>query len=635
VPALDGKLLRPLAAYLLVPREKREGLNDRFWFGALAIEMVHEASLLHDDILDEALQRRGRPTMAAEAGVGPALVMGDHLLTAAYRSAAAAESPRFLQTFIKSVERTVAGEVEQERSQGRVLPEEEYVRIITGKSGELFRSAYSLAATAVESQSEEGLGSLGAQFGALYQMVDDFLDYCTQAERGKAPLQDLRQKKWTWPLGLIGVVNYDTPVEQVLSALFRPGADGSPSPMEKGAQRLGREFGLLLEDLSDQGLETVEIAELFFGWHTLVLTAAKRETAAQRRLELGLNPTEPIAISARDPAPFRAATIRRELREAAEGLHDPGARLRYFGHHAKSFRFAARLFPQDRLQQVADVYAFCRFTDDLVDEADAEDIVVTEARLDLWLSMAKSAYEGKPSSIAFLDDVMTTMAGAEVPFSYVEELIEGVRMDLRPRTYHSLDELRVYSYRVASVVGGWLTELFGIRDPWVLERAYALGHAMQLTNILRDVGEDLAMGRLYLPEDLMARCGVDRTLLEAKAQYGGPMFPGHRHLVETLMDVAEADYDKAFEAMPALPGFFQGPTAVAASVYRGIHEEIRKNEYDNLHRRASTSLIRKVALAMRGILTLARSRSRWRAIQRDGSVPRPAFRRTENQRAAS
>jgi phytoene synthase len=181
-------------------------------------------------------------------------------------------------------------------------------------------------------------------------------------------------------------------------------------------------------------------------------------------------------------------------------------------------------------------------------------------------------------------------------------------MDIHPRRYRTLEELREYSYRVASVVGGWLTELFGIHDPWVLERAFALGHAMQLTNILRDVGEDLRVGRLYLPEDLLESNGVDRDFLEAKSRSSSPMFPGYRKVLEELMASAEEDYRRAFEAIPLLPGFFQGPVAVAARVYEGIHEEIRRNGFDNLTRRARTSLPRKLLLGMVALKDLARFR---------------------------
>jgi phytoene synthase len=578
--------------------------------GALAIEMVHEASLLHDDILDEAPERRGRPTMAAAAGVGPALVLGDHLLTAAYRAAAATGSPEFLDVFIRSVERTVSGEIAQERAQGRILDETEYQEVISGKSGELFRSAFTLAPTLLQIGSTEILGRQGTRFGALYQMVDDFLDYCTDADRGKAPLQDYRQKKWTWPLGLIQVNDFERPESEVLSRLFRRPATDVPSPMEAGAQRIGEDFDVLLMGLADQGLETRELASLLASWKTLLQDAASAELSAQmERVE----EDSAHRSSAQDGSTVewpRTAVVRRELRIAAEGLETPEARLTYFGEHAKTFRFAARLFPGEQLQRVAGVYAFCRFTDDLVDEAGSESHESINARLDAWVAMARRAYDGEETGIPLLDDVMKDMSESSAPFSYVEELVEGVRMDLTNPRFHTLADLRVYSYRVASVVGGWLTELFGIREGWVLDRAYTLGHAMQLTNILRDVGEDLERGRLYLPEDRMSKHGVDREFLQAKMRAGSPASSGYRKLLEELMEEAEADYDRAFEAIPSLPGFFQWPVAVAANVYRGIHREIRRNAFDNLTRRASTSLPRKVVLAVQGLARLRQASAR-------------------------
>jgi phytoene synthase len=130
---------------------------------------------------------------------------------------------------------------------------------------------------------------------------------------------------------------------------------------------------------------------------------------------------------------------------------------------------------------------------------------------------------------------------------------------------------------------------------------------MQLTNILRDVGEDLRVGRLYLPEDLMSRYGVDRALLMTEAEKGGPPFSGYRRLIDELMAEAEADYEKALEGVPYLPPFFRAPVAIAAYVYRGIHREILRNAHDNLGRRASTSLPRKVLLGVQGLWRLRRS----------------------------
>ncbi len=614
-PALDGKSLRPLATYLVVPETRGGKLDERFWFGALAVEMAHEASLLHDDILDEAPERRGRPTLVASAGVGAALVRGDHLLTSAYRVAALAGSPSFLDTFITSVERTVAGEIAQEGSQGLLLSEEEYRTIIIGKSGELFRSAFALVPSLLGLGSLGEVGELGARLGCLYQMVDDFLDYCPSADRGKAPLQDYRQRKWTWPLGLIGARGFEASEEELLDRLFRRPADGGLSPMEEGVRRVEEGVDRLLHGLTLEGLETDLLGSLLYGWIRQLRSAAEREGAP--RLPAPVVPRSSLfhsgAPSAADRGPASTPTAlphREELAAAASALDGADRRLAYFGRHARSFRFASRLFPAEALERVAGVYAFCRFTDDLVDEAGQEDPGAVEERLGTWMQLTQEAYEGRKTGVPLLDEVIGGTGRDGVPYHYVRDLVEGVRMDLAPRRYRTLEELREYSYRVASVVGGWLTELFGVRDPWVLERAFALGHAMQLTNILRDVGEDLQRGRLYLPEDRMDRHGVDRPLLEAMAREGAPLFPGYLALLEELMTEADADYERAVQALPVLPAFFRWPVGVAARVYQGIHDEIRRNGYDNLTRRAGTSASRKIWLGLLALLSLGRSGGR-------------------------
>ena len=205
---------------------------------------------------------------------------------------------------------------------------------------------------------------------------------------------------------------------------------------------------------------------------------------------------------------------------------------------------------------------------------------------------------------------MGRMAEMRIPFGLASELIEGVRMDVEPHGYPSMKDLRRYTWRVASVVGAWLTRAFGVRDPWVLERAHDLGHAMQLTNIVRDVGEDLAMGRIYLPADRMAFHGVTPESLlamKARAQGGGRMDRGYVALLEELMARADSAYAGAYEGMPLLPARFRRPVAVAAQVYRGIHERVRANGYDNLNRRAHTTLRAKIILGRQGLGRLARA----------------------------
>jgi phytoene synthase len=179
-------------------------------------------------------------------------------------------------------------------------------------------------------------------------------------------------------------------------------------------------------------------------------------------------------------------------------------------------------------------------------------------------------------------------------------------MDLRGERYATLAELRRYTFCVASTVGLWLTQLMGVDDAVVLERAERMGHAMQLTNILRDVGEDRANGRMYLPAELLAKHGVTEAAL-ARMCAGGEITPAWRALVEELMGVAEEDYRAALEAVPALPTSFARAVAVAAHVYRGIHREIRRNGHDNLRRRAHTNATAKAGLALAALWELFRA----------------------------
>ena len=161
--------------------------------------------------------------------------------------------------------------------------------------------------------------------------------------------------------------------------------------------------------------------------------------------------------------------------------------------------------------------------------------------------------------------------------------------------------LRSYTHDVASVVGLWLCALHGVSDAWMLDRAAALGHAMQLTNILRDVGADLRDGRIYLPLDLMQAHRVTPFDLRVMRFGRRPIGIEYRELVEDLMQRAEADYRFAADAIPHLPPDFARSVAIASAIYEGIHDEIRANAYDNFALRARVSLVRKLDLAARAL----------------------------------
>ena len=280
------------------------------------------------------------------------------------------------------------------------------------------------------------------------------------------------------------------------------------------------------------------------------------------------------------------------------GIHPPppGEWSNYLATNGRSFSFASTLIPEPHRSRLIAVYAYCRYTDDLVDKgrrSRADGL----ARLDWWLDASEGAYHGRLTEPAMLRVVMQDMSASRVPFEYVAELMRGMRMDLVGHRYATVAELRTYCYRVAAVVGLWLCELFGVHDPATLDRAASLGIAMQLTNIVRDVGEDWRAGRLYLPRDLMRRHGLT-TVTIARLRNGRERIPAeYAAVLEEMMRLAEHEYQEAWLGIPALPELFKPAVAVASRVYAAIHDVIRENGYDTLRKRAATSPSRKLAIA--------------------------------------
>jgi 15-cis-phytoene synthase len=281
-----------------------------------------------------------------------------------------------------------------------------------------------------------------------------------------------------------------------------------------------------------------------------------------------------------------------------------GNSMDYLARHSHSFRYAAHFLPPPYDSRIADIYAFCRFTDDLVDRADSVDGVTLELRLNEWKGLAWLAYNGITTDLPMLDQPLGEMGRLNIPFRYASELIDGVRMDLTLHRYTSWQDLQVYTYRVAGVVGQWLTELVGIHDPKILNYAADLGHAMQLTNILRDVGEDSRSGRIYLPLSHLAKHQVSPFDV-ARCALGVHSVPETwPKLIEEVMALAEAKYQSALKGIPHLPEFFQKPILTATLVYRDIHRSLRNNGYDNFTQRAYTGKLRKVFLGLKAQYSL-------------------------------
>ncbi len=258
---------------------------------------------------------------------------------------------------------------------------------------------------------------------------------------------------------------------------------------------------------------------------------------------------------------------------------------------AKTFYWGSLFLPRPKRMAAWTLYAFCRCVDDCVDEQ--QDVVQAEADLDMWRGRLLRAYEGVAS-----DPVTTAwvamLARYDVPLQPALDLIEGARMDLHPTQPMSFDELHLYCYRVAGTVGLLRSPVLGYRSREALPSAVDLGVAMQLTNILRDVGEDLANDRIYLPRDEMARFGYTEADLRA-----GLVDDRFIALMRFQMARAQDYYARARPGIELLDKSAQLAILTSAELYRGILPAIEANAYDVFTKRAYVPTPTKVLMMPR------------------------------------
>ncbi len=262
--------------------------------------------------------------------------------------------------------------------------------------------------------------------------------------------------------------------------------------------------------------------------------------------------------------------------------------------HSKTFYLGSRFFPLRQRQAVWAVYAACRDGDDIADDTGTED-AVTEARLDAWWERMQAAFAGRGGP----HPVDTALAWATrsypIPLSAFAELHEGLRMDLHGHVYRDMDDLTLYCRRVAGVIGFMIAPVSGYSGgERTLHHALMLGQAMQLTNILRDVGEDLERGRVYLPQSLLDRHGVSRADLER-----GEVTPEYCALVSELSTLAREWYAEGRVGIPMLHGSARLAVAAAARAYEGILDDLERAGCDNFRRRAHVSGPRKLLMLPR------------------------------------
>ena len=254
-----------------------------------------------------------------------------------------------------------------------------------------------------------------------------------------------------------------------------------------------------------------------------------------------------------------------------------------------SFYYSFLFLEPLRRQAITALYAFCREVDDAVDEC--PDPTVARSKLAWWRSEVQALYEGRASH-PVTQALAVTLRHFYLPQEQLLEIIDGMEMDLDQVRYADFKALHLYCYRVASVVGLLAAEIFGYSDRQTLKYAHDLGLAFQLTNIIRDVGEDARRGRIYLPQDEMARFEVSNDDL-LQANYSDKF----RRLMAFQVERAQALYAQAFAQLPAADRKAQRAGLIMAAIYRATLDEIVRDSFRVLDQRISLPPLRKLWLA--------------------------------------
>ena len=254
-----------------------------------------------------------------------------------------------------------------------------------------------------------------------------------------------------------------------------------------------------------------------------------------------------------------------------------------------SFYYSFLFLPREKRRAITAFYAFCREVDDVADEA--ADAAVARAKLAWWRTEVASLGAGHPTH-PVTRALLPFVAPMGIDGARLNEIIDGMEMDLTHHRYADYAALRVYCHRVAGVVGQISAGIFGYRHPQTLEYAELLGHAFQLTNIVRDVGEDARRGRVYLPVDELARHGLSPE--DILARKGGEAF---RALMAGQAARAEATYGEAFAKLHPEDRKSQRAGLIMAAIYRTLLAEIRRDGFPVLEGRVSLTPIRKLWIA--------------------------------------
>jgi len=256
-----------------------------------------------------------------------------------------------------------------------------------------------------------------------------------------------------------------------------------------------------------------------------------------------------------------------------------------------SFYYSFLFLPPERRRAITALYAFCREVDDVVDEC--HDAQIAATKLAWWRQELGRLYAGQPEH-PVTQALLPLLGRFNLPQEQLLEIIDGMEMDLRETRYLDFKALSLYCYRVASVVGLLAAEIFGYENRQTQKYAHDLGTAFQLTNIIRDVGEDARRGRVYLPLDEVQRFDVPLSDL-LNARYSD----NFRALMEFQIERAEQYYTQAMSELPAADRKAQRPGLLMAAIYRTLLAEIKRDGCQVLSQRTSLTPVRKLWIAWR------------------------------------
>jgi 15-cis-phytoene synthase len=260
-----------------------------------------------------------------------------------------------------------------------------------------------------------------------------------------------------------------------------------------------------------------------------------------------------------------------------------------------SFYYSFLFLPEEQRRAITALYAFCREVDDVVDEL--TDQSVARLKLAWWRTEVDAVYGGSPQhpvARALLDVV----GPFKLQRTHFDEIIDGMEMDLDQGRYADFAALRVYCHRVAGVVGLLSATIFGYRQAQTLDYAHDLGIAFQLTNIIRDVGEDARRDRIYLPQEDLARYGVsDADIMSGHAS------ANMRELMRFQVTRARSFYSQALGQLPSIDRRAQRAGLVMAAIYQRLLDEIEADACEVLNAKISLTPVTKLWLAWKTWLT--------------------------------